>query len=179
VLVGAANAGASPALGDEPWGEFGFLEGPSATFACPACVPSSAGNSFFLGDPPWEFTVTDPVNLIVTDAFLAVDQFVVLDNLLSIGLTSLPSGDAGDSCGSDPVMCLGDARFSHGIFPLGVGNHSITIAHIPAGAQIAGAAYFCLDVARDCVPVPEPATLLLLGSGVAGLLTVRLRKRPK
>lgn len=173
----AGNAGASPALGDQPWGEFGFPAGPGAAFACPGCVPSSAGNSFLLGDLPWDFTVTELADLIVTDAFLAVDQFEVFDHQLSIGLTSPPSGNMGDSCGSDPVVCLGDARFSHGIFPLEAGDHSITIIRTPVGAELPGAAYFCVDGARDCVGrVSEPATLLLLGSGLTGVLAVRLRR---
>ena len=76
----------------------------------------------------------------MTDAFLNGDVFEVFDNNVSIGQTSAvaPSG----SCGDDPVPCFGDPASSSAEFPLGPGNHSITIT--PTDTVAPGAAYFAI-----------------------------------
>jgi PEP-CTERM motif len=165
-------ASATPALGPQPWGEFQFGTPPDAAVACFGCVPSAGGNSFFLDAPPWTFS--GPAILVVTDAFIAVDRFQVFDNLVSLGLTSAPSGvtpaqcdagPAGDT--SNPVFCFQDANYSHGVFALGDGSHSLTINHT---AGIAGAAYFCAQGPSNCgVKLPEPSAMFLMGSGLVGL----------
>jgi hypothetical protein len=138
-----------------PWNEFSFGGTGSLTRGCaPAdpggsgCVPSSSGNSHFVGAPPWTFVApSDGLTLTVTDAFQKGDIFEVLDMGVSIGSTSTVPTDPA-SCGSDPVPCLADPTMSHGVFQLGPGPHSITIKATtsPFGG---GAAYFRVDAKRE------------------------------
>lgn len=71
------------------------------------------------------FTLTGPATLDVTDAFIDGDQFDVLDNNVSIGMTSTPT-DTGAFQG-DPDAAFADPDWSSGTFSLGSGGHSITI----------------------------------------------------
>ncbi len=159
----ASPALATSALGPQPWGE--FLFGGVGTFATAGtgAVPSSAGNSFYLGDPAWTFTALSPVSLIVQDAFIAVDQFAVFNFGALLGATSVPLGT--DPGLSDPVASFALPDYSHGVFSLPAGSYSITIQQV---AGIGGAGYLCVDTGGNC-GVPEPGTLLLLGFGLAGL----------
>jgi hypothetical protein len=89
--------------------EFAFTTAGTPATGCdpadpagPFCIPSSGTPTTFLTAPPWTFVA--PVQgaiLIVTDAFQAGDRFQVFDFGSSIGLTSLPAGNA--DCGDDPV----------------------------------------------------------------------------
>ncbi len=138
-----------------PWNEFSFNA--TATFAkgcAPAdpagagCSPSSAGNSHFVGAPPWTFVApSDGATLIVTDAFQKGDIFEVFDNGNSIGSTSSIPVNA-TSCGSDPEPCSTDPTVSHRIFELPAGPHSITIKAAASPYQ-QGAAYFRVDNKRE------------------------------
>lgn len=138
-----------------PWYEFSFAAaGVFAKGCAPAdpagagCVPSSAGNSQFVGAPPWKFVApSDGATLTVTDAFLKGDTFEVYDNGNLVGSTSAVAVDAA-SCGSDPVPCLADATVSHAVFNLGAGAHSITIKALASPYQ-SGAAYFRVDLKRE------------------------------
>jgi hypothetical protein len=160
----AAVAPAGPITPGGPWNEFSFGGVGSFAKGCapadpggPGCTPSSAGNSHFVGAPPWTFVApSDGATLTVTDAFLKGDSFQVLDLGNPIGSTSAVPTNAA-SCGSDPVPCLADPTVSHGVFDLGPGAHSITIKALTSPFQ-AGAAYFRVDLKRDhflCYQVKE------------------------
>jgi hypothetical protein len=151
----------------DQWYEFEFAGIDTFATACTGCTPSSGGNSVYADDPPWTFTTANDRYLIVTDAFLHVDQFEVYDFNTSIGLTSAPSNSDLGGTTDNPALALLDAGYSKGFFSLGPGNHSITIEHI---AGIPGAAYFQVS------SVPEPSTLLLLSGGLAALAYLRRRK---
>ncbi len=151
-----APSGAVPKVAVSPdgaWNEFSFATAGAFAKGCfPAdpmgagCVPSSSGNSHFVGAPPWTFVApSDGATLTVTDAFLKGDTFEVYDNGNLIGSTSAVA--ANGNCGSDPVPCLADPTVSHAVFDLGPGAHSITIKALASPFQ-SGAAYFRIDLKR-------------------------------
>src|SRR6266481_5981830 len=82
--------------------EFAFTTAGTPATGCdpadpagPFCIPSSGTPTNFINAPPWTFLA--PVQgaiLTVTDAFQAGDRFQVFDFGASIGLTSVPTGNA-------------------------------------------------------------------------------------
>src|SRR6266705_2363474 len=132
----SVNASAGPiAVG--PWFEFGFGAAGTALTSGVGTVPGVNPPTTFLDNPPWTFTCTTSCWLVVTDAFLSGDRFQFFDNLASIGLTSVPV--LGSDCGNNVLGCLGNAAFSHGLFALTAGAHSITgiVTVSPFGAGAA------------------------------------------
>lgn len=145
-----------------PWYEFAYLDPGSAAFACAgACEASSSGNSIEAGDPAWTFTTSAPVFVTITDAFFSGNSFELFDSGTLIGST--PFVDLGYACGDDPAICALDPNFSHAVFSLGAGDHSLSIDALdsPFGG---GAAYFRVD--PQLAAVPEPGTIGLLTLGL-------------
>ncbi|HEY3455031.1 MAG TPA: hypothetical protein VGK64_10550 [Bryobacteraceae bacterium] len=146
-------------IGLSTWYEFGFDPDHSPLAAgCqptdPTGVPCPAGiSSTFLGSSPWTITTDSPIEITITDAFLAGDFFDVFDFGVLAGST--PSvGSNGASCGLNPSVCVNAAGISHASFALAAGAHSITVG--VHEAQILGEGFFRLDT------VPEPSTFRLM-----------------
>jgi hypothetical protein len=169
VLAGSGVANAAPVTFDV-W--YGFAW--SGNVVPDGDLPTT-GTSIYspsLTDPgasPWTFTAPAAgAVLTVTDLELDVDSFAVFDFGGLVGNTPL-AGFATSGCtATDPNTCIA-AGYSHGSFLFAAGPHSITLFDVdPNGFTGDGA--FRLDA------VPEPASLILLGSGLAGLGFARRRK---
>jgi hypothetical protein len=117
------------------------------------------------------FLAPGAVDLKVTDAFLAGDQFSIYDNSSFIGNTSVPLG-SGDDIGANADGAYADPLWSSGLFVLGAGAHSIDIVTLqsPFGG---GGAYIRADTSTS---VPDVAsTLPLLGFALMGLAAMARR----
>jgi len=127
------------------------------------CVPSTGTPTLFADASPWTFTCVSIAGceFRITDAFQKQEQFVVIDNNIFQGTTSIPAGTFA-TCGNDPVPCFADPLTSSGLFILGPGPHSIRLAQ---SLGLTSAAYFQfveLDPPVGGTLIPIDTTALLL-----------------
>ncbi len=161
-----AHAGA---VGFDTWYSFDW-EGHVAT---DGALPTTGGHLFGLGAgvvdapaSPWTFD--GPARLTVTDLEADIDSFAIYDFGVFVGMTPPAGVSTVGYCGFDPEACIAGGA-SSGTFVLGDGAHSITIFDIDRTGDTGDGAFLVHAV-------PEPMSLLLLGSGIVGLGAARRRK---
>jgi hypothetical protein len=132
------------------------------------------------GDPPWTITTGASTIFRVLDGGHQGDTFQVLDNSVSLGLTSPTPIDATHACagdptgGNDPAACWNDPLMSRGAFLLPAGSHSLSVTwvqRVPGGTS--SLQWF------EIAAVPEPGSLFLVGSGLIAIARLVRRRRSR
>ena len=180
LALGAAVPGLAGPINIGEWYTGGWDGGGPGTtidgclIACPY-VGAVSGQTF--NDPlnnPWTFVAPAAGALLtVTDIQVDGDSFTIQDFGSTIGSTN-PINSVGLDCGTDGADCLGNPGFSHGVFILAAGAHSLSFI---VAAQTNGFSDGSVSFRLDAAPgeVPEPASFGLLASGIAGGLLLRRR----
>lgn len=160
-------------------------------------APFGTGSSFSnyyvaAGSDPWTIaSTTGYFTLRVLDGGHQGDTFSVYDNGVLLGPTSSTPVDINHTCandptdsimgvspGEDPASCWNDSLFSRGTFLLtpNASGHSLDILWLQ---EITGGdssiQWFEVNTASAPSSVPEPGSLVLIGTGLAGLAIVRRR----
>ncbi len=130
----------------------------------PAFVFNSTTGEIFDG---FRLTAAMPVFIRVTDIGMPGEAFDVFVNgalrLSTPGVSANPNIFV-----SNPALAFGNPNFSFGQFTLAPGTYEITI-NLRQGTE--GGAFI------QATPTPEPATLLLLGTGLISVVAIVRRRR--
>jgi len=194
VALSALALGVAPLFGaaitpGTTWYEFDFGTANTSTadaVGCGdsgTCTPTQNPVANQTNTVPWTFSLLNGGSIFVLDLGDVGDRFEVFDNpgngVGSLGLTSdVPNPATTNPCGSPGVLDItcsqGNNAYSRGLFSLGSGPHSITIDVVRnAGTTTFGQAVFQVTAAPS--GVPEPGTLILMGTGLLGLAYLRRR----
>jgi PEP-CTERM motif len=181
----AAYAGLTPTLSTNQWytGAFGSsnntaLYGPGysgQTGTNGPVLPSGSANAVMLPDGTWAFNLPYGGTLLATDVELSGDQFEFFANSVAVGTTSTPT-DSATNVGENIGDALANPDFSSGTFTLPAGSDVIITGEL---VTTVGPGDFDFIVQADSAPIgtPEPATLSVLGAGLAGLGAIRRRRK--
>jgi hypothetical protein len=170
LLALARSASATTITPDGSWLEFQFDAGGTAEDCLVGCVTTTNPVASAALAPPWTFSGAATVTIL--DLFLSGDTFELFDNLVSVGVSSLPTVDG--ECGNNIGCALGDFSYSRLVVDLGPGTHSLTINNVASATAGGGAAVFRV---APSTTVPEPASMLLLSGALAVGLAARIRAR--